>query len=90
MLLLLQKFAVFSLSSLKILFDRIKPLWFPSFLELGIFIHVADRLFLEEDTGWMISLELTKFLFFFFPKNPAILTYPVQQTLPLLKDPAET
>ena len=88
MLLLLQKFAVFSLSSLKILFDRIKPLWFPSFLELSIFIHVADRLFLEEDTGWMISLELTKFLFFFL--NPAILTYPVQQTLPLLKDPAET
>lgn len=77
---------VFSLSSLKILFDRIKPLWFPSFLELSIFIHVADRLFLE-DTGWMISLELIKFL---FSKNPTNLTYPVQQALPLLKDPAET
>ena len=78
---------VFSLSSLKILFDRFKPLWFPSFLELSIFVHVADRLFLEEDTGWMISLELIKFL---FSKNPTILTYPVQPALPLLKDPAET
>ena len=77
---------VFSLSSLKILFDRIKPLWFPSFLELSIFIHVADRLFLE-DTGWMISLELIKFL---FSKYPTIFTYPVQPALLLLKDPAET
>ena len=77
---------VFSLSSLKILFDRIKPLWFPSFLELSIFIQVADRLFLE-DAGWMISLELIKFL---FSKNPTNLTYPVQPALPLLKDPAET
>lgn len=78
---------VFSLSSLKILFDRIKPLRFPSFLELSIFIHVADRLFLEEDTGWMISLELIKFL---FSKYPTIFTYPVQPALLLLKDPAET